>query len=656
MSFLDTKRSDSAASALNKSSDAKSFSSKKTSSPFFTPVIQPKLSINEPGDRYEQEADAVAEQVMRAPQSRTGGDFFFQPVSASISSVQRKCQHCEDEEKENKVQMKDNSSDAGGTTAPATVKDALGSNGQSMDADTKNFMESRFGEDFGDVQIHNDTRASQSSRDINALAYTHSNHIVFANGQYQPGTDAGKKLLAHELTHVVQQRSGGGMVFPKIMRQAAPPGRKESVTGTDGKKYEIRRDYSVLTPEGSTYARPTAKFDADTTNIWFEVEWCKDTRGNIKIGTNLPGQAIDLLQRIAKSLINGGGGQEVINEVKQTDLTPFLNVQVAKSGKWDIGVQTNVSVNTSSGDVTGGGGSISISTDKISLSVSAQGGKDGFTIGANVKIPLGGSGVEHFDCKKEKIPAQIRAVDTCEQVTPEHVEPKTTTKTDTDQKIVYVYFEYAKTLVNADRTKRELDTLKQLILDNYSAKQVVGFTSPEGPRAAGKSGDFEGNDELSRKRASTARDIVTKLCSDLRKIRPELDCPTPTIDTEQLSELYTATKEGKNGTEEVEGDELIGKAEPQFRESTEEQRFMNDPKFKEALDKAKTPRQKEQLIYPLLRRSKIILEKTTTTQETKDVTVPEKRDDVECKSVPGYDNIKLNWDVNDKLFRNLMIK
>ena len=83
---------------------------------------------------------------------------------------------------------------------------------------------------------------------------------------------------------------------------------------------------------------------------------------------------------------------------------------------------------------------------------------------------------------------------------------------------------------------------------------------------------------------------------------------------------------------------------------------MNDPKFKEALDKAKTPRQKEQLIYPLLRRSKIILEKTTTTQETKDVTVPEKRDDVECKSVPGYDNIKLNWDVNDKLFRNLMIK
>ena len=83
---------------------------------------------------------------------------------------------------------------------------------------------------------------------------------------------------------------------------------------------------------------------------------------------------------------------------------------------------------------------------------------------------------------------------------------------------------------------------------------------------------------------------------------------------------------------------------------------MNDPKFKEALDKAKTPRQKELLIYPLLRRSKIILEKTTTTQETKDVTVPEKRDGVECKSVPGYDNIKLNWDVNDRLFRNMMIK
>jgi len=614
---------------------------------FFAPVVQPMLTVNKPGDIYEQQADAVADNIMRMPANDKS--FFAAPVN----NIQRKCAACEEEEK---LQMKENSTDAGRITAPVTVNDAVNSNGQSLDADTRNFMESRFGEDFGGVQIHNDSLASQSSEDINALAYTHGNHIVFGSGQYQPGTDAGKKLLAHELTHVVQQRSTEGRVSPKIMRQSAPAGRKESVTGPDGKKYEIRRDYSVATPGSTTYAKPTAKVDADTTNVWFEVEWCKDTRGNIKIGTNLPGQAIDLFQRIANTLTNGGGGQEVLNEVKQTDLTPFLNVQVAKSGKWDIGVQTNISVNTSSGDVTGGGGSISVSTDKVSLAVTAEGGKDGYTFGVNVKVPLGGSGVERFDCKKERIPAKIRAVDTCEQVTPEHKEPKTVSKTVIDQKTVYVYFEYAKALINAGKTNPEMETLKQLILDNYVAKRIVGFTSPEGPRAAGKSGDFEGNDELSRKRAKAALDKVTDICSKLKEKNPELDCPAPTIDTEQLSELYTATKQGKNGTEEVEGPELIEKAEPQFRESTEEQRFMNDPKFKAALDKAKTPRQREKLIYPLLRRSKIILEKTITTQETKDETIPEKRDDVDCKSVPGYDNIKFNWDINDKLFRNLMIK
>ncbi len=70
---------------------------------------------------------------------------------------------------------------------------------------TRNFMESRFGYDFGSVQIHNDAMAHRSSADINALAYTHGNHVVFGNGHYQPNTDSGKKLLAHELTHVVQQ-------------------------------------------------------------------------------------------------------------------------------------------------------------------------------------------------------------------------------------------------------------------------------------------------------------------------------------------------------------------------------------------------------------------------------------------------------------------
>src|SRR5690606_20271324 len=70
------------------------------------------------------------------------------------------------------------------------------------------FMENRFGYDFSHVKIHDDTVAAKSAQSINALAYTSGNNIVFNHGQYSPETNSGRKLLAHELTHVVQQGNG----------------------------------------------------------------------------------------------------------------------------------------------------------------------------------------------------------------------------------------------------------------------------------------------------------------------------------------------------------------------------------------------------------------------------------------------------------------
>src|SRR5665213_3706318 len=76
-------------------------------------------------------------------------------------------------------------------------------------------MESGFGYDFSNVQVHNDSLAHLSSAEINALAYTHGNHIIFGKGQYQPQTSPGKKLMAHELVHVMQQ---GSSVQPFVQR------------------------------------------------------------------------------------------------------------------------------------------------------------------------------------------------------------------------------------------------------------------------------------------------------------------------------------------------------------------------------------------------------------------------------------------------------
>jgi hypothetical protein len=91
---------------------------------------------------------------------------------------------------------------------PPSVAHVLRGPGDRLDRGVRNFMESRFGEDFGGVRIHTDGAAAASARDVHAQAYTVGRHVVFGAGRYAPATAAGQRLIAHELTHVVQQRSG----------------------------------------------------------------------------------------------------------------------------------------------------------------------------------------------------------------------------------------------------------------------------------------------------------------------------------------------------------------------------------------------------------------------------------------------------------------
>jgi len=91
--------------------------------------------------------------------------------------------------------------------------------GRKLSTNERRFFEPRFGVDFSAVQVHTDTRANESARSINALAYTHGNHVVFGNNQYHPETKEGKKLMAHELTHVVQQNTSR-ISSPSIQRTA----------------------------------------------------------------------------------------------------------------------------------------------------------------------------------------------------------------------------------------------------------------------------------------------------------------------------------------------------------------------------------------------------------------------------------------------------
>jgi len=171
--------------------------------------IQPKFAIAAPDDPLEKEADAMADKVMRMPNP--------EPIqfSSSKNIINRKCAECE---KEEELQRKESSSDSI-LSVPSIVNDVLASNGRALDSDTRSYMEPRFNYDFSNVKIHDGDIAAKSASSINALAYTSGNNIVFNSGQYNTNSDSGKRLLAHELTHVVQQN--GNTSSNRIQKQDA---------------------------------------------------------------------------------------------------------------------------------------------------------------------------------------------------------------------------------------------------------------------------------------------------------------------------------------------------------------------------------------------------------------------------------------------------
>ena len=166
-------------------------------------AIQASLTVNEPGDRFEQEADRVADSVMRSPKPAVPE---VTPLTAY--GLQRRCAECAAEEEEKGVQRSPSSLVAP-AAAPRQVERVLGSSGRPLEAGVRDDLESRFGRDFSRVRVHTDAPASESAQQIQAKAYTAGDHIVFGAGQYAPAKPEGKRLLAHELTHVLQQSQDG---------------------------------------------------------------------------------------------------------------------------------------------------------------------------------------------------------------------------------------------------------------------------------------------------------------------------------------------------------------------------------------------------------------------------------------------------------------
>lgn len=230
-----------------------------------SPFIQAKLQVSTAEDPSEQEADRVADNVMRMSEPSVSRQVNAQPLSSQIKPlaqrendqadkdkeivapksksripvavreddeeekqpVQRVCNECEGEmvhragsednketiQRDAEAGTKGNTSNINHSTAKSIG--ALDGYGSPLPEATRSFFEPRFGADFSQVRIHTDSRAAETARSINARAFTVGRNIAFGSGQYAPHTHEGQKILAHELTHVVQQ---SGKVSPLVQR------------------------------------------------------------------------------------------------------------------------------------------------------------------------------------------------------------------------------------------------------------------------------------------------------------------------------------------------------------------------------------------------------------------------------------------------------
>ena len=218
--------------------------------------IQAKLVVGQPGDKYEQEADRVADAVMRMPEPRVQRQvepeeeeetLQSKPLAEGITPrVQRQVepeeeeeeliqtkalseqitplvQRQEGEEEEEEIQTKPLPSQTSEVVSDVeTSINSIRGGGQPLPGSTRAFFEPRFGQDFSQVRLHTDVQAADAARAVNARAFTVGHDVVFGAGRYAPGTSEGGRLMAHELTHVVQQH---GSV--RLQRAATPTSHEE---------------------------------------------------------------------------------------------------------------------------------------------------------------------------------------------------------------------------------------------------------------------------------------------------------------------------------------------------------------------------------------------------------------------------------------------
>jgi len=235
---------------------------------------------------------------MTSRNSRSRGETRQLPETVSHPVLQRKCA-CGKQDLNNGDCESCNTS--GGRTlqrkaagenetkkVPPLVHDVLNSSGRQLDASTRKFFEPRFGYDFSRGRVHDDARAAESARAVDALTYTVGNDVVFGEGQYAPTTPAGSELLAHELTHVVQQ-SGGPSPGSNELTVGDAQSRWSAAPGTPSSEWLVRPRVGIFFGLAvfDGYHSVTVFVDnrADGPRVYWADQWAIGSRRRFWTGT-----------------------------------------------------------------------------------------------------------------------------------------------------------------------------------------------------------------------------------------------------------------------------------------------------------------------------------------------------------------------------------
>lgn len=550
------------------------------------------------------------------------------------------CEHCR-KQRESLLQRSAVAATESGV--PSIVNEVLHSSGQPLDGATRLMMERGFGHDFSGVRVHTDDQAARSAQSVNALAYTVGQHIAFGSRQYQPYTRAGQRLLAHELTHTIQQRgqpavpqaklrvgavsdpaeaaadraahavlNGGTLpsldpVAPAIQRYAIT--RVENVNENeklvhldDQTRYRIRRvRWLSTTTERVGFTRLAPGIDRQ--RLWLDLEWCAgQNSGQIRVGANVPQQ---VLQTIVRTVRSGGDVNSVIRDL---DVTPFAELTVLQSGSWRVTAGSEVTVDVQ-GRVTGVQGRVGVSVGPLDVDVTGGSQRVG-------DDPLGGGQItgrvtvtpgrrtQQRDCRRERVRIVENTRYECQR------ERDAPPREVPDPSSRFIYFDYARDTIDRSRSAAEIRGLRDDLANGYQVIGVRGFTSPEGPQARGRR--FVGNEELARQRARAAAQLAQAECP-----------PDPAGNRDSCivgeGELYTLSAIDARGEQrEVEGAPLAEHATEEFLTQEEEARHRT-PELVERINRAGSPQEQADLVYPLLRRAEIRLVRNRTEQYTEQV-------------------------------------